>query len=186
MNPVVTSKEEIMDVCRNIVREKGLSSLNMRLVSQECNIALGTLYNYYSDKNALLIATVESVWIDIFHKKNGDNGIRSFPDYITHIFQCLQEGAVEYPGFFNAHSVAIVKSGQDRAKSMMEQYFRHMKQGMLMMLRSDPMVNLSVFTETFTEMDFIELLLNHILLLLMENKKDCSTLVELARRIIYR
>ena len=66
MNTGITSKEAIMQACRKIAAQKGLSALNMRTVAKECNIALGTLYNYYADKDELLIAAVESVWKDIF------------------------------------------------------------------------------------------------------------------------
>lgn len=103
--------------------------MNMRMVARECNIALGTLYNYYSDKNELLITTVESVWIDIFHRRNGYEELDSFPDYIVHIFRCVREGAEEYPGFFTAHSVSLAKGKRDEARSMMERYFKHMKLG---------------------------------------------------------
>ena len=67
LNTVITSKAAIMLVCRRIVAEKGLTALNMRLVTDECHIALGTLYNYYADKEELVLATVESIWRDIFH-----------------------------------------------------------------------------------------------------------------------
>ena len=67
MNPVVTSKEAILQSCRKILAEQGLSALSMRAVSGQLGIALGTLYNYFSDKDALMLATVESVWKDIFH-----------------------------------------------------------------------------------------------------------------------
>ena len=44
MNTVITSREAIMQVCRCIVAEKGMKALNMRLVADQCHIALGTLY----------------------------------------------------------------------------------------------------------------------------------------------
>ena len=44
MNTVITSKEAIMQACRRIVAEKGMKALNMRLVADQCHIALGTLY----------------------------------------------------------------------------------------------------------------------------------------------
>lgn len=67
MNPCVTSKEAILQVCRSIVATEGLSALNMRTVADECHIALGTLYGYYSNKDDLLLSTIDSVWKDIFH-----------------------------------------------------------------------------------------------------------------------
>ena len=68
MNPPNTSREEIMRVSRKIVSEKGLPALNMRALAKECGIALGTLYNYYSDKDELVVAAIESVWQDILEK----------------------------------------------------------------------------------------------------------------------
>ena len=47
LNMAVTSREEILAVCREIVAEEGLSSVNMRLVASRCNIALGSVYNYF-------------------------------------------------------------------------------------------------------------------------------------------
>ena len=58
LNTVITSKEAIMQVCRRIVAEKGMNALNMRLVADQCGIALGTLYNYFADKDALVLAAV--------------------------------------------------------------------------------------------------------------------------------
>ena len=55
-----------MQVCRRIAAEKGLKALSMQAVAGECGIALGTLYNYFSDKEELLIAAISSVWQDIF------------------------------------------------------------------------------------------------------------------------
>ena len=92
MNVSVTSKETIMQVCRNIVSQKGLQSLNMRSVADECHIALGTLYNYYSDKNDLILATIESVWHDIFHANQCCKKTASFPEYVNNIFDCIQKG----------------------------------------------------------------------------------------------
>ena len=65
LNTIVTSKEEIMQVCRRIVAEKGMKALNMRLVADECHIASGTLYNYYANKDALVLVAVESIWKEI-------------------------------------------------------------------------------------------------------------------------
>ena len=186
MNTTVTSKEIIMNVCRQIVSEKGLASLNMRMVAKECHIALGTLYNYYSDKNELLVATIESVWKDIFHPKTDCRETLPFPDYIAHIFDCVQAGAVQYSDFFTAHSVSITNAKKDEAKDIMERYFEHMKKRMTAALHSDAAVDFTVFSETFTESDFIDFVLHHMLLLLMEKKENCTILVELIRRVIYR
>ena len=185
MNPEKTSKEAIMQVCRRIVSEKGLQALNMRSVAKECHIALGTLYNYYSDKDDLLIATVESVWKDIFHMNQGCEAIVSFPEYVNHLFQCIQKGAGEYPNFFTSHSIGIANLGKDKAKGMMERCFVHMKSAMLTVLNSDSGVDSNVFSEAFTKTDFIDFVFDNMLLQLAHGREDSKILVEIINRVVY-
>ena len=186
MNVVVTSKEAIMEVCRQIVADRGLSALNMRTVAKECNIALGTLYNYFSDKNELLIATVESVWRDIFRIDRSCRSVLSFTDYVVRIYERVQSGAGQYPGFLTAHSVSIAKIGKGEAKSIMQRYFEQMKKEMLEILHGDRTVTQGAFSEEFTESDFIDFVLENLMLILVEKKEKLSAFIEILSRIIYK
>lgn len=99
MNHSVTSKEAILRNCRQLVSEQGLSSLNMRLVAKSCKVALGSLYYYFPSKNDLLIATIESVWEDIFYLKDTSVSHSCFTEYIDQIFNNIQSGIQKYPNF---------------------------------------------------------------------------------------
>ena len=186
MNPGITSKETILQVCRKIAAEQGIAALSMRTVAKACGIALGTLYNYYSDKDELLLATVESIWKDIFHADGSCKKSFAFPEYVDDLFDCVQKGAAAYPNFLTAHSIAIAQSKKGEARSTMERYFDHMKAGMLAALRADPAVNPAAFSTVFTPSDLVDFVLDHILLLLVKEAESCTALVELVRRVIYR
>lgn len=186
MNPVVTSKEAILQSCRKIVAEQGLSALSMRTVSGQLGIALGTLYNYFSDKDALMLATVESVWKDIFHGNAACRMPLPFPDYVAALFSCIRDGAASYPNFLTAHSLAIAKSKTGEAKSVMAQCFSHMKSGLLAALRADPMVDPAAFSEALTESDFVDLVMDNLLLILIKENPDCEALTAMIRRVVYR
>lgn len=121
MNRGATSKEDILQACRKIVARGSLKAVNMRTVAAECQIALGTLYNYYSNKD-------------------------------------------EYPDFFAAHSASIATSQRGKAKSIMEHYFVHMKKEMEAVLESDSNVNQACFSVAFTRSDFLDFIINHIIL----------------------
>ena len=119
MNPCVTSKEAILQVCRSIVATEGLSVLNMRTVADECPIALGTLYGYYSNKDDLLLSTIDSVWKDIFHMSQKCETDFSFSEYVNHIFICVRQGSDKYVDFFAAHSVSIANSEKGKGRNFM-------------------------------------------------------------------
>lgn len=185
LNTGITSKETILQVCRGIVASRGLSAVTMRTVADECHIALGTLYNYYANKDELLLATVEDIWKDIFHMKNDCLTEFSFPDYIKYIFECVQRGAENYPDFLTSHSVSIANSGREKAKSTMQHCFDHIKERMLAVLQADDKVSKTAFSSSFEKSDFVDFVLDSILLLLVQKKKSCEVLGEIIQRTIY-
>ena len=185
MNTVITSKEAIMQVCRRIVAEKGLTALNMRLVTDECHIALGTLYNYYADKEELVLATVESIWRDIFHADQQCAADVSFSDYVADLYARIRKGAKAYPNFLTGHAISIASSKRGEARSAMEHTFAHMKAGMLEVLRADQAIQENTFTASFSQEKFVDFVLDHMLVLLVQGQADCAVLLEVIRRVIY-
>lgn len=67
MNTVVTSKEDILKTSRELIQQKGLPAINIRSVAAACGVSVGSIYNYFDSKAALVSAVVESVWREIFY-----------------------------------------------------------------------------------------------------------------------
>lgn len=185
INTVVTSKEAILKACREIVSEEGLPALNMRAVAQRCGVALGSIYNYFSDKDELVLETIESVWRDIFHMDSRDRDGLSFTETVQWIFDSVRRAAGEYPNFFTAHSLSFASDGRDRAKNTMYRYLEHMKAGMAEALAADPAVRPDCFAEDFSQADFLDFVLSGLIVLLIQQKDDCRVLLEMVRRTIY-
>ena len=183
MNPPNTSREEIMRVSRKIVSEKGLPALNMRTLAKECGIALGTLYNYYSDKDELVVAAIESVWQDILEKSAPDSGVR-FSQFVTQTYAHIIEK--DYPDFLAAHSISVAGSVKGKARGMMERCFGKIRSELHAALREDKNVDRSIFSETFREEDLTEHILDTITISIINGKPDCATLTEILDRLLYR
>ena len=67
MNPMATSKENILQISRKLIQQNGWAGVNIRSVAAACGVSVGCIYNYFGSKTDLLSATVESIWSDIFH-----------------------------------------------------------------------------------------------------------------------
>lgn len=185
MNPPNTSREEIMRVSRKIVSERGLPALNMRALAKECGIALGTLYNYYSDKDELVVAAIESVWQDILEKSPPDSGV-SFSQYITQTYAHIIEKLKDYPDFLAAHSISVAGSVKGKARGMMERFFGKIRSELHEVLMNDKNVDRSIFSETFREENLIGHILDTITISIINGKPDCATLTEILDRLLYR
>ncbi len=185
MNTAITSKDAIMQVCRRIAAEKGIKALNMRLLAGECHIAPGTLYNYYPDKDALVLAAVESIWKEIFHTEHPPGTEASFPGYVAALYARIRKGAQAYPNFLTGHAISIAGARRGEARSVMEHTFSHIKAGLLEVLGKDPAVREDAFPPGFPREAFAGFVLDHLLILLVQGQPECGVLLEIISRALY-
>ena len=54
--------EEIIQTTQEMIVEKGYDQLNIRDIAKKCGIATGTLYNYFSSKQAIISALLDEDW----------------------------------------------------------------------------------------------------------------------------
>lgn len=59
---ITDAPKRILDTARGILENQGIDALNMRMISQSCGIALGTIYNYYPTKADILVALMADYW----------------------------------------------------------------------------------------------------------------------------
>lgn len=113
MNTQITSAEEILKAAQKILLEHGASALNMRAVAAACGVSVGSIYNYFPSKSALIGATIESVWTEIFRPFTS-RCYTSFDDAATALLAALTDGEGRYPGIFFAARAFLRQRRQSR------------------------------------------------------------------------
>lgn len=61
-------RQLILTKAKEILHNEGYNKLSMRNISQACNIALGTIYNYYPTKKELIIDMMTDYWHEYFYR----------------------------------------------------------------------------------------------------------------------
>ncbi len=184
MNKVVTSKEEIMQSSLELISEQGLTALSIRAVAEKCNIAVGSIYNYFGSKSDLLCEIVGSVWKDIFKMPDKDTQFDSFTDCVRWVFSSLREGNEKYPDFLSMHSI-LLSDNKAHGRKMMEQTWEHICQGLDFYLLNDKRVPSHVFNDVFTPRCVTNLILSLVLSALFRRDFDDFEAVALIERLIY-
>ncbi|MDE7331953.1 MAG: TetR/AcrR family transcriptional regulator [Lachnospiraceae bacterium] len=185
MNTVVTSKEAILNVSRELVREQGWGALNIRAVAGACGVSIGSIYNYFESKSALTAAVVESIWYDIFHFPENESAFDSFAGCVGWAFDSMKKGDEKYPGFFTLHSMSFMGEEKSGGQKLMAQAWRHIKDRLYMVLISDRNVRPEVFDEAFTPEKFVEIIFSLIISALLQRNYDCSGILGMIGRVIY-
>ena len=61
---------DIQTVGKKILLEEGYNQMTLRLVASKCNIATGTIYNYFKSKDMLVATIMFKDWEDLLKKTN--------------------------------------------------------------------------------------------------------------------
>lgn len=57
-------KETILRIAKYHLLDQGIETLNMRAIAKDAEISVGTLYNYFPNKDYIVIALMASFWED--------------------------------------------------------------------------------------------------------------------------
>ena len=185
MNTIVTSKEEILKTSRELIQREGWSAVNIRSVAAACGVSVGSIYNYFDSKAALMSATVESVWCEIFHRPEDGSVFQDTQACITWLYERMEYGCKQYPGFFTLHSLGFLGEDKSDGKQKMQQTWQHILEGLCSVLQRDAKVRPDAFTQQFTAEKFANLLFSLMLSALLRQDYDPSAVLEIVRRTLY-
>ena len=185
MNTVVTSKEDILKASRMLIQKEGWSAVNIRSVASACGVSVGSIYNYFDSKAALMGAVVESVWCEIFHRPENGAVFQDTLACITWLYGRMEYGCKQYPGFFSLHSLGFLGEDKSDGRQKMQQTWQHILEGLCSVLRRDANVRPDAFTREFTAEKFADLLFSLMLSALMRQDYDPGAVLEIVRRTLY-
>lgn len=185
MNTIVTSKEEILRISRELIRQQGCSAISIRSVAAACGVSVGSIYNYFDSKAALVGAAVESIWCEIFHPPEDGNAFLDIQACIAWMYQRMEYGSRRYPGFFSFHSLGFMGEDRGDGKRQMQQTWQHILHGLQSVLMQDTKIRPDAFTERFTVEKFANVLFSLMLTALLRQDYDPNAVLEIVRRTIY-
>lgn len=185
MNTIVTSKEDILKTSRELIRRQGWPAVNIRSVAAACGVSVGSIYNYFDSKAALVSSTVESVWREIFCCPEDETVFYDTQAYITWMYRQMEYGHNQYPGFFTLHSLGFMQEEKTEGKRKMLQTWQHILNGLCSVLRQDTKIRADAFTDEFTMERFSEVLFSLMLSALLRQDYNPTAVLEIVCRTLY-
>ena len=185
MNPMATSKADILKTSRELIQQNGWAAVNIRAVAAACGVSVGCIYNYFGSKTELVSAAVESIWNDIFHHPEDEAVFQDTLSCIRWMYRQMEYGCQQYPGFFTLHSLGFMRDEKADGKRHMQQAWHHMLMGLCAVLKQDARIRPDAFDEQFTAEKFAEVLFSQLLSALLRQDYDPSAVLEIVRRTLY-
>lgn len=162
MMNAATNKDKILEASRKEALEKGLENIGMREIAAASSIALGTLYNYFPNKDALILSTISSIWKEALESLTAEY---DFGKAIDNVYKAILRVDDTYSGFLSTH--ASMLKGKSKGREEMVETQNKLKEYLLSSM--DPMMREKI-KKSMNEDEFMEFILINIIISAM--KKD--------------
>ena len=173
MNRRVTSTDKILEQAMEIAKKEGVDKLSIRKLASACGIAIGSVYNYYPNKDALATALAEEFWNTIFADQNklyhsGMGFTRFLEQYYNYLY-----------GKLASYDSSWIREME--GKIPMQQSIILL----LQVLREDERVNPSIWNMEFQPDDFCRYVFTNIMALLQSGERNCRFFLYLLENLLY-
>ena len=163
-----TLREALLLAAKNIVETEGPEAVNIRAIAKATGVASGTVYNYFTGKDDILLALTQGYWCRTLGEMEGVIGSGSF---------AVRQSA----GMLMGSLGGARESGRRQMQSMQKEL------NILIFgyLERDDKIREDVWDETFTMEAFAEFVTMNIMALLGMKEAKAEFLLETVRRILY-
>lgn len=176
-----TLRQSLLDNARALAEESGPEAVNIRTLAGRAGVAVGTVYNYFSSKEEILLALTEAHWKKALEDLDAAVTAPRFLEQLGEIYAFLR-GSIHRSGGMLMRSLGGAEMmGQERMALMQEV----LGDTILHRLEGDDTLRPDCWNETFTREGYTRFLLLGLLQLLRSGAPDAGFLLELVRRTLY-
>lgn len=173
MNRRVTTRDAILQQTMAIAMKEGIDKVSIRKIASECNIAIGSVYNYFPNKDALVEAVCEQFWERILDSQEQiytcGMGFCAFLEY--------------YYSFLYGRLVSYDRSWLSEMRTLAPH-----KSAVLLLkqaLVEDTRVNQWIWNMELNEDAFCEYVLTNLMALLRSGENNCRFFLFLLEHLLY-
>lgn len=176
-----TMRDTILELAKEILNTEGLSSINIRNIAKKAGIATGTLYNYFSNKDEILIALTEDYWDKTLKEMTSEIGAQRFDEQLENIYSYLISHISRSAGILMSSLRNIEPTGRKKMQSM------HIKLEAILLynLENDPYIRKDIWDDYFTREKYASFIIKNLLLNLQNKESDISFLIEIVKKTLY-
>lgn len=176
-----TLRDTLLDLARQITDREGIDAVNIRSLASMAGVATGTVYNYFSSKDDILLALTEEYWrqtlLEMKHVITGD----SFCRQLEEIYEFLKKKIAQSAGKL-MNSLGNVETAGHACMASMQSA---LESDFIRCMERDPDVRGDIWDETFTKERFAHFLMMNMVMLLKSEAPDIRFLIVIIRRTIY-
>lgn len=176
-----TLRDTLLALCRDTVEREGIEAVNIRSIAKKAGVATGTVYNYFSGKDEILLALTEDYWRAALEEMEKTVLPGSFLQQLENIFRFLRERLLHSAGALMGSLSHVETLGQERMTAMQGA----LADSLIQRMEEDPAIRRDIWDESFTEEQFARFILTNMMALWKAGETDFIVFLSVVSRILY-
>lgn len=174
-------RESLLDCAREIAAAEGTDAINIRRIAKQAGIATGTVYNYFSNKEDILLALTEEYWRKTLMEMRDAIGAESFVGQLEEIYTFLRIRISDSAGVLMGSLRNVEAAGRERMQHM----HRVLREALLRSMEQDSGIRESIWDEQFKKEQYADFIIMNMMVLLRTDVHDISFFLEIVKRTLY-
>ncbi len=175
-----TLRSNLLNLARNIADEKGIDAINIRAIANKAGVATGTVYNYFSNKDEILLALTEEYWKQTLIEMKSRITADSFCEQLQEMFDFLRKQIDQSAGKLMSSLGNMEAAAQERMLSMQSE----LASDLILYLEQDNKIREDIWNDTFTKKQFAQFIMMNIIMLLKMKTPDFEFFIKIIKGII--
>lgn len=176
-----TLRDTLLDLAREVIQALGPDALNIRALAKKAGVASGTVYNYFANKDDILLALTEDYWHKTLYAMHSEIHADSFSGQLREIYTFLKRRISDSAGMLMDSLANVQAAGRLRMQSMQEE----LRPAMIMRMHEDKRIRQNVWNDTLTEEQFADFIIMNMMALLRTDASGIDSFIEIVERILY-
>lgn len=176
-----TLHNTLLEFAHGIAETDGIEAINIRALAKKAGVATGTVYNYFSSKDDILLALTEDYWKKAFAKIQDTISSDSFCAAIGEIYIFLKE----HLDHSARKLMSSLKNTEDIGRERMASMHQSLEEYIIACIKKDIHIRPHLWNEAFSERAFAHFIMMNLIMMLQSDTSDISFLIEIIKRTIY-
>ena len=177
-----TLRSTLLELARHMVDAEGIGAVNIRSLARRAGVATGTVYNYFSSKDEILLAVTEDYWRQTLSEMKDVVTAQDFCGQLRELFRFLRQRIDESAGKL-MNSLGTVETAGLKRMTSMESV---LEEALAQKMAQSPDVREDVWNEAFTREQFAHLILTNMMSLLKSGAADMDFFIMVIERTIIK
>lgn len=174
-------RQSLLDCAREIVRREGAGAVNIRRIAGETGISVGSVYNYYSGKDDILLALTEEYWRSTLLDMRDAVWGNSFTRQLAQIYTFLRAHVSHKAALLMESLKSVEPAGRERMEAMLSV----LRDDILERMERDAGIRATVWNEQFTKERYADFVVRNLTALLRPGAPGPGFFLEIVRRTLY-